>query len=393
MKKILMISQSVFPPDIRLEKEIRSLSRVGFKIAVLCNQYNKENNWDFPFCEIYRIGAIFKSIKMNRIINFPLFLNPRYLFAMLKLMIVFRPDYIHGHDLPMAPLAIIYGKLFGKRIIFDMHENYPQALKSFDKKGLLNFVFKNYHFALFLEKFIIRTVDYIIVVIDENRDRLIKQGVSPDRIILVSNTYDIECYSLYCENLQAKELYRNRFLIIYTGGVSPERDLDTPIKSLNELKKIIPELILLIIGDGPSVLSLKQLSEKLKVQEFVKFIPWPGDRATAGYIGIADILIVPHPFNDFINTTIPHKLFEYMYNSKPVLVSDAIPLKRIINETHAGEVFKSNDPHDFAQRIIQIKVAKFPYGFNGRKAVENKYNWENDSRNLINLYTKLENNG
>ncbi|MDZ7626188.1 MAG: hypothetical protein U5J96_17300 [Ignavibacteriaceae bacterium] len=63
-KNILMISQTLFPPDIRLEKEIKSLSEAGYKVLVICNQYNKELNPKFEYCEIKRINTLFKSVML-----------------------------------------------------------------------------------------------------------------------------------------------------------------------------------------------------------------------------------------------------------------------------------------------------------------------------------------
>jgi hypothetical protein len=40
-KKILMLLQSDFPPDIRVEKEIKALSQAGYRISILSN--NKKN--------------------------------------------------------------------------------------------------------------------------------------------------------------------------------------------------------------------------------------------------------------------------------------------------------------------------------------------------------------
>jgi hypothetical protein len=139
-----MLTQTVFPPDIRLEKEIRSLFKNGYKVLVVCNQFDRTRNPGFEFCVIERVKAVFKNIKLNKLINFPFFLNPRYLFTSFKNLIQFKPDYIHAHDLPMMPIAIFFGKLFRIPIIFDMHENYPQALKQFNKKGFINLIFKNY---------------------------------------------------------------------------------------------------------------------------------------------------------------------------------------------------------------------------------------------------------
>ncbi len=133
-----MLTQTVFPPDIRLEKEIRSLFKHGYNVLVVCNQFEKAKNPNFEFCEIERVKAVFKSTRLNKLINFPFFLNPRYLLTSFKNSIRFKPDYIHAHDLPMMPIAILFGKLFKIPIIFDMHENYPQALKQFNKKSSPN---------------------------------------------------------------------------------------------------------------------------------------------------------------------------------------------------------------------------------------------------------------
>ncbi|MDZ7626189.1 MAG: hypothetical protein U5J96_17305 [Ignavibacteriaceae bacterium] len=73
-----------------------------------------------------------------------------------------------------------------------MHENYPEALKAFGKTGLINFIFKNYKAAKLLEKFCIKMSDAIITVVQENSQRLIKQGVESEKIYLVSNTVDLE---------------------------------------------------------------------------------------------------------------------------------------------------------------------------------------------------------
>src|SRR5690606_38577698 len=110
----------------------------------MCNQYEKDIGIDFPFCSIYRVKAIFKNKKLNKIINIPLFLNPRYLYYCLKAFINFKPDIIHAHDLPMVPIALILKLIKSVPVIYDMHENYPEALKYFKKKGFFNFLFKNY---------------------------------------------------------------------------------------------------------------------------------------------------------------------------------------------------------------------------------------------------------
>jgi glycosyltransferase involved in cell wall biosynthesis len=69
---------------------------------------------------------------------------------------------------------------------------------------------------------------------------------------------------------------------------------------------------------------------------------------------------------------------------KAVIVSSAAPLKRLVNETDCGMVFRSGDVRDFTEKIIQLEDPSLrnKKGLNGFMAVKSKYNWENDSQVL-----------
>ncbi|MFC2085252.1 glycosyltransferase, partial [Bacteroidota bacterium] len=229
-KKILMLSQTVFPPDIRLEKEIKTLFKNDYEITVLCNQYEKNKTPDYKYCRIKRIKAVFNSPKANRIFNFPLFFNPRYVSKSVNLMFRFRPDIIHAHDLPMAPLGLILAKIWRIPIIYDMHENYPEALLHFKKKGIFNVIFKNHRIARMLDKICIKYVNKIIVVVEENRERIIKKySIKDEDIHVVSNTVDLDSFAKGPLNKSVSEEFKDKYLLLYTGTVSPERGLETPV--------------------------------------------------------------------------------------------------------------------------------------------------------------------
>jgi len=391
-KKILMISQTVFPPDIRLEKEIRTLNKAGYEICVVCNQYEKNRNPHFETHKIERVNAIFSSKKLNKIFNFPIFFNPRYLFKIFRVIVSFRPNYIHCHDLPMVPFGIIFSRLFHLPLVFDMHENYPEALKEFQKKGIINFLFKNYRFAKFLELICLKFSNRVIVVIEENKNRLIKMGYESSNIFVVSNTIDFENF-LPDKNIDDNFNYefKDKPIILYTGTVSADRDLLTAINAVKYFPELGIDADMIIIGDGDVRAYLIEHTEKSGLNNRIKFISWPGHRVIPKFIEKAKICMIPQPNNDAINTTIPHKLFEYMYMSKPVIVSDAIPIKRIVDETLSGVSFKSRDSYDFALKIKSLFENKIDYGANGRGAVLRKYNWQREARQLLNLYKSFNN--
>ncbi len=389
MKKTLMLLQSTFPPDIRVEREITSLNSHGYKVGLLCNQYEKGKEENFTGCDIFRLKAHFGSTKLNKIFNFPLFLNPRFIIKVIMVFRKFQPDIIHAHDLPMVPLGLILKKLFNVPVIFDVHESYPEALIFFNKKGIINFMFKNPKLAKVLERYCLKAVDKLIVVVKEHKEKLIKEGVNENKIYIVSNTVNLNTFSISQPNNSIVEKYKNRFIVMYTGIVSHERGLEIPIKSLQILKNKLPNILLMIVGEGPAENDLRQLVSKLNVEDYIEFVKWPGHDNINNYMLAADICIIPQPSNDFINSGVPNKLFEYMSQEKTILVSDAKPMSRIVRETNAGKIFNSNDENDFAEKVIELSQSKESFGKNGRKGVENKYNWENDSKILLNLYNTL----
>jgi glycosyltransferase involved in cell wall biosynthesis len=270
-----------------------------------------------------------------------------------------------------------------------MHENYPEALKAFQKKGIINYLLKNYRAARLLEKLCIRLSDVIITVVKENSERLIKEGVDPQKIHLVSNTVDLKTFSKQPINFKIINRFKDRVILIYSGYVSPERGLDVVVRGINGLRNKMPKVKLLVIGNGISVPKLKNIVSELYLNDFVEFIPWPGHNNLSSYFKIAEIFVSPQPKCDFWDTTIPHKLFEYMSQSKPVLAADSKAISRIISETNSGMTFKSGSHEDFADKVLQILSSDIPFGENGYKAVSENYNWEIDARRLLKLYENL----
>jgi len=90
---------------------------------------------------------------------------------------------------------------------------------------------------------------------------------------------------------------------------------------------------------------------------------------------------------------VPHKLFHSLLSGKPTLVSTAPPLARIAKETGGAFVFEAENPTSLSKVTFDIynkkeEVAKRCAA--GLKATEEgTYNWDEDQKILVNLYTRL----
>ncbi len=79
----------------------------------------------------------------------------------------------------------------------------------------------------------------------------------------------------------------------------------------------------------------------------------------------------------------------------PVVASKIGILNEIIEGNSCGVLVDPNDPHPHAGAILHLlhhpEEAK-SMGHNGRKAILNKYNWEEESKKLLGFYSKLVTN-
>ena len=146
-------------------------------------------------------------------------------------------------------------------------------------------------------------------------------------------------------------------------------------------------------GDGPRRPSLHPFAQDLGIDHAVIFPGWVNRATYPSLIAASNVCLIPHETNDHINFTYPKKLFEFMYLGKPLLVSDAPPLKRIVcAEARAGLTFKSGDVDDFSSKVFELyehPEERALMGNRGRNLVEEKYNWDVSARDLLRAYNSM----
>lgn len=389
--KICYFYQDVYPWDVRVEKIMASVVKMGFQGHIL-----SKNNGALPLAEkvgdnlfIHRLYSNPNKLA-NNIMNVPAFFSPFWILAMLMLVKKIRPELIIIRDLPLAPAAVWVGKLTKCPVLMDMAENYPAMIRdTWNYRGpkLIDYIIRNPLFLKYLEKIVVPKMEGVLVVSQYSAERVKMLGVNPERIWVVSNTppitpkgnnsnIDNELFN------QIREL--SSFILIYVGGLEESRGLDVVIKSLPKMIQKIPDALFVIVGKGSSEMNLKSLSIELGIQKHVYFTGWINNKYVASAIKASDVCIVPHYVSEHIHSTIPNKIFDYMLQKKPVLATNAIALEDIIVSNDCGLIYKNGDHDDLASKAIQLKnqEVRDRFGLNGYKAVIDIYNWKNDEKRL-----------
>jgi glycosyltransferase involved in cell wall biosynthesis len=389
--RIAMIYQGEYPPAERIEKISKTLIAAGHKVFLLCNNYGDRRPPDEKIdgLVVCRIKPTFRHRTVNRVLKFPLFANPLWVFQILSLVYRFRIEVIQVIDLPLAAAAWAIARAFRIPVIMDMWENYPEALKGWAKLDWKTRWFKNPTVARALELLLMPRMDHTFVVVDEQKERLVADGVDRHRISTLTNAVDVQMFSRMTPDRHTPlDDEPGTYRLVYIGFITVERGLEDIVRAVGLLRHKMPFLRFYIAGSGPYQARLQQIIREEKVADYVKLIGWIPFDDIALYLAKSDLCVIPHVNNLFINTTIPNKLFQYMFMAKPVLVSDAKPLARIVNESACGFVFQSGNASDAATAIEKAYAARadLSIGERGRNAVLEKYTWEKVSRVLDNVY-------
>ncbi len=389
--KVCILFQNDFPPEPRLLRTAQVLMRLGHQVEVFCDSRRGR-----PQCEVVegvrvtRLRAVSSRKKgWRRLAGLPIFWNPIWVWQFLSFALRQKFDAIHAINITLLPLGFLAAKLLRVPIVYDMYENYPAALRSWKLRGWFNRIFRSPAFAESLDRFFIRRVDHVFVVVEESAARARALGAREDRLSVIYNTTDVQALRAQPLDPMIVQRYQSYFTIVYTGNVSPERGLETIVAAMAMLRNKIPEAKLVIAGGGPSEQTIRNLTAAHALEAHVEITGWIDDKLFPSYIHAAKVCIVPHPANPFIDTTLPNKLFDYMALGKPVIVSDAKPLARIVRECECGAVFVSDSAESFVTAVEQLRMNCEEAGQRGKQAVATKYNWQNSSRALQDYYGTL----
>lgn len=394
-----MITHGMFPPDIRIDKEIKALTEVGHEVLVICIQSSGQ-----PLSEkaqgiqILRVPFVDGLRSKRRELQFALTFFESHCAEILRRGVKeFRVDAVHIHDLPWARTGLQIGQEVDIPVIVDFHENYPAALDVYSS-GILRRLVRGILRQDRPEQWALYEVETsvaahrIVVVVEEAKSRLISLGIKPDKIHIVENTVDVEHFLSIPINNDIRKEYKEEFVISYIGGFGRYRGLDTSIRAMPHVLRKIPHARLLLVGGGTIKPLLEKMVSELNLVNKVSFVDWQPFSLVPTYISLSEVCLIPHHSNPHTETTNPHKLYQYMAMAKPVVVSSCRPLERVVKKTGAGRVFQAGDEKSLAEEIVHLQdqALRHRLGESGKRAVFDGMNWKSSSQVLTDLYENID---
>jgi glycosyltransferase involved in cell wall biosynthesis len=413
-----MLLDKPYPPDVRVRKEADALLSAGHTVDLLCET---DGTGDEPRRETVDGIAVFRHEQPTdartrwpeTLRALATHVHPRWARRLRDHVETRGVDVLHVHDLPLVATALAVREETGVPVVADLHENYPEAVRQWRRMDDLGDLLTPARLAervclpirrlRWLERHCVRRADHVVTVVAEGRDHYVYDCRGPpDSISVVSNTVDLSTFDPGAVERPIRDAPASAFVVGYVGKYAPHRGLETVVRALPALGgdgSHAPDdgrsTRLRVVGAPGTPTYGEQfdaLCAELGVTDRVTFTGWVDFADVPAQMAGCDVCVVPHAATPHTETTVPHKLFQYMAMGKPVVVTDVAPLARIVGETDSGLVVPAGDSAAMADAVARLRddpALCAELGRNGRTAVEETYNWDRDARRLVAVYERL----
>lgn len=354
-----------------LFKECMSLSDIGYRVVLLVADGKGESYQGN--IKIVDLGDFREAARWKR------FLKGN--FAVVSSILSERPRIAHFHDPELIPGFVIL-RFFGIKVVYDVHEDLPRQILS--KEWIAGFVRTPMSYIAALTEYLAgKLFNGIVAATPLIADRF------PRKKTVVVQNYPI-CHELVQARSDTVVQCKKRNNLVYIGGISRSRGI---LEIMEVLRRLPDELECRLNLCGEFVSD--KLEEEVKSHpgwKKVDYFGWQDRQGIRCVLGSSRVgLVLLHPQVNYLDSY-PIKMFEYMSAGLPVLASNFPLWINIIESNGCGMCVDPSDIDKIAESIKYLlyeenKAALM--GDNGRKTIEERFNWSLEQYKLFELYNEL----
>ncbi len=345
----------------------------GFEVHVASN-----GNSDIPYVDVKH------NIAFNRS---PFSLKNLTVFKELKKVIAQNHfQIVHCHT-PMGGvitrLAAKEKRKCGAKIIYTAH-----GFHFYKKAPLINWIL---YYPI--EKWLAKYTDCLITINEEDYQKISK-SFDVQYIKLVNGVgIDFKKFVPQTEEMKTilrKEYHFNEsdFILLFAGELNYTKHQDLLIDVIYLLKEKIPNIKLLLAGDGVLLEKYKEQINRLNLQSFIQFLGYRQD--VKELMLIADISV-----SSSRREGLPVNVVEAMATGLPLVVTNCRGNKDLVVNGENGYVIEIEDRENYANAIEKIyhsPILRKKFRKNNLAFVE-KYSLQNVQEEMAKIYSRLIEDG
>lgn len=264
--------------------------------------------------------------------------------------IIFAQDPV-SVGLPAALAALLLRKKFMLKIVGDYA--WEQGSQRFSVSDQLDeFLKKKYGWKVELlrrlQAWSAARADCIVVPSEYLRSVVAQWGITPNRISVIYNAFDPP-YQTLSKDEARKKLGLAGIVLISIGRLVPWKGFDALIKLVKKLQIDIPDIRLMIIGDGPE---RERLAQKIREHDLGKVIALAGNRSHEDVVTAltaGDVFILNTGYEGF-----SHTLLEAMAMGIPICTTRAGGNEELVRDQENGIFFERDNIDQMRAAVMRI---------------------------------------
>ncbi len=372
MKRAIVSVINDLSTDQRVHKVCNTLHKLGFKVILVGRR--QRNSLDLSKRD-YATKRMFLFFEKG-----PLF-YAEYQVRLFFYLLFHKADVLVSNDLDTLLPNYLISKLKSSNIVYDSHELFcevPELQNSPFKKKL----WKSLERAIFPKLKYVFTVNDSIANIYKEEYHIELNVVR--NIPLLANQNNFKKLSKETLGLPKDK----KIILLQGAGINMDRGAEEAVQAM----KLVNKALLLIIGSGDVIDVLKQMVLDLKLNAKVMFIEKLPFEKLLQYTHHADIgLTLDKDTNINYRYSLPNKLFDYIHAGVPVLASDLVEVKKIIDHYVVGDCIENHNPQHIADKLNRIlgDEAKLLMWKKNATIAAGSLNWEKEELKLTEVYQKF----
>jgi glycosyltransferase involved in cell wall biosynthesis len=382
---LIIVENLPVPLDRRVWQECLALRDAGYKVVVICPQMKghvlPEENLEG--IQIYRHKLPMEGRGLTGFLAE--YMTALWFETLLawKAFRLFRFKVIHMCNPPDLMFLVAWPfKLLGVRVIFDVHDLWPEMFEAkFKKRNLL------YWAVRIAQRLNYACANIVLATNETNREAALTNGrKKAESIYLVRTAPKIPNTTLPPDPALKKG---RKFLVGYVGVMGSADGVDLLLRSAGFIVHQLgrKDVQFLLMGDGPEYDDLLALRSELKLDEYVDMPGWAYNDFLFTALKTIDLGVTCDIPNGYNHSCTMNKVLEYMAFGKPQISFDLKETRASAED--AGAYIHDISANALGQGIVELlddeeKRAKM--GSSGYHRLHEELNWGRSVKELIAAY-------
>lgn len=299
--------------------------------------------------------AILPNLRKNKWLYFQVpFLVIAEFFALLRLVIRVKPDFIYSHwFVPQAIVGGMVGLLTGIRHVYTSHSSDVLIARKIPLLGPI------------MVRFFTRRSKRVSVVSRRSYEKLedfftARQWLNVSgKVRIIPMGVDTGAYSSIAASrteLKSKFGYEDRNVILFVGRLAEKKGVKYLLDAIYEYRKTDPDVLLVIGGDGPLRADLVNQVSELDIDTHVKFVGHISGDEKLSLFGLCDVLVLPSIIAaDGDAEGLPVVLMEGLASGKLCVATDVSGADDVLEHGVDGFLIRPKNSGDILSTLLEIR--------------------------------------